>query len=152
MAPRGEKLYGKLDGGEVKPFLLPLQMEDSRGTRTGGVPSDVYPSYSSAVESTFLPDTSVTSVRSKADGKDVEETYDLAEYGYGKNYVKVLKVRREGDVHHIREYEVNTHLQLDSREDFLQGVNKHIIATDTQKNTVYVLAKKFGVSWPFGSV
>ncbi|KAE8739792.1 hypothetical protein FOCC_FOCC014717 [Frankliniella occidentalis] len=111
---------------------------------------DLQPPYSSAVETPFLPDDLRTPAGSSAPckDKDANEAYELAEYGYGKNYVKILKVRRDGLRHSIREYEVNTHLQLDSREDFLRGDNKHVIATDSQKNTVYVLAKKFGIQSP----
>lgn len=76
------------------------------------------------------------------------EDYELAEYGYGKNHVKLLHVQRNGRVHTIREYEVDTHLKLDSKRDYLEGNNKGIIATDTQKNTVYILAKKHGVKSP----
>ncbi|XP_049831366.1 uricase isoform X1 [Schistocerca gregaria] len=77
-----------------------------------------------------------------------EARYELHEYGYGKNYVKLLHVKRDGATHSIREYEVNTHLRLNSKRDYLAGDNRHIIATDTQKNTVYVLAKKHGVESP----
>ncbi|XP_052129921.1 uricase [Frankliniella occidentalis] len=122
--------------------MNPQSRDEARGA------GDVQPSYSSAVETPFLPEDLRTPAGSSAPGKDANEAYELAEYGYGKNYVKILKVRRDGLRHSIREYEVNTHLQLDSREDFLQGDNKHIIATDTQKNTVYVLAKKFGIKSP----
>jgi urate oxidase len=34
---------------------------------------------------------------------------------------------------------------LSSEKDYLLGDNSDIIATDSQKNTVYVLAKKFGI-------
>lgn len=77
---------------------------------------------------------------------DSTNQYELHEYGYGKNSIKLLHVQRQGALHTVREYEVDTHLRLDSQSDYLTGVNKHIIATDTQKNTVYVLAKKYGVS------
>lgn len=76
------------------------------------------------------------------------EEYEIAEYGYGKNHVKLLHVQRNGPVHTIREYEIDTHLKLDSKKDYLEGNNKDIIATDTQKNTVYILAKKHGVKSP----
>jgi urate oxidase len=79
-------------------------------------------------------------------GKEDREGYELGQYGYGKNYVKLLHVHREGGFHTIREYEVDTHLKLQSKKDFVAGDNKDIIATDTQKNIVYVLAKKYGVS------
>ena len=65
---------------------------------------------------------------------------------YGKNYVRLLHVRREGRQHYIRELEVNTKLTLNNAKDYMKGDNSSIIATDTQKNTVYILAKKFGVS------
>jgi urate oxidase len=75
-----------------------------------------------------------------------EGPYEFGEYGYGKNSVKLLHVRRDGTFHTIREYEVSTHLKLLSKKDFTTGDNKDIIATDTQKNIVYILAKKYGVS------
>jgi urate oxidase len=88
--------------------------------------------------------------KSKEDNTHHEEErkggYELGQYGYGKNSVKLLHVRREGTFHTIREYEVDTHLKLQSKKDFIAGDNKDIIATDTQKNIVYVLAKKYGVS------
>jgi urate oxidase len=51
-------------------------------------------------------------------------------------------------VHIVKELEVSTRLTLSSQKDYLQGDNSDIIATDSQKNTVYVLAKKFGVKSP----
>jgi len=82
----------------------------------------------------------------RRDDEESEVPYELAQYGYGKNSVKLLHVRRDGPFHTIREYEVSTHLKLLSKKDFMAGDNKDIIATDTQKNTVYILAKKHGVS------
>jgi Uricase (urate oxidase) len=75
-----------------------------------------------------------------------EDKYELGQYGYGKNHIKLLHTHRDGAFHTIREYEVDTHLKLHSNKDFIAGDNKDIIATDTQKNTVYVLAKRNGVS------
>ena len=74
---------------------------------------------------------------------------DLAfeDTGYGKNYVKLLYVRREGDLHHIKEIEVNTQLTLNDHKDYIHANNSSIVATDTQKNTVYILAKMKGVRW-----
>jgi urate oxidase len=68
--------------------------------------------------------------------------------GYGKNYIKLLHIRRDGVRHHIKEFEVNTHLTLDSKKDYLEGDNSDIVATDSQKNTVYILAKNHGVKSP----
>jgi urate oxidase len=50
--------------------------------------------------------------------------------------------------HSIKEIEVSTRLTLSSQKDYLKGDNSDIIATDSQKNTVYVLAKKYGVKSP----
>ncbi|GLV42504.1 Urate oxidase [Carabus blaptoides fortunei] len=76
------------------------------------------------------------------------EDYEFGNYGYGKNHVKLLYVNRDGTHHNIREYEVDTHLKLKTQYDYLHGNNRDIIATDSQKNTVYVLAKKHGVKTP----
>ena len=78
---------------------------------------------------------------------------DLAEFqfidrGYGKYWVKMLHLERNGNVHSIKEYEVSTLITLNSDKDFKQGDNSDIIATDSQKNTVYLLAKKHGVGSP----
>ena len=75
--------------------------------------------------------------------------YELGAYGYGKNHIKLLHVRREDAYRHdIREYEVDTHLRLGTQKDYFEGNNRDIIATDSQKNTVYLLAKKYGVKSP----
>lgn len=74
--------------------------------------------------------------------------YEFGSYGYGKNHVKLLYVHRDGNFHEIREYEVDTHLRLSTQKDYLEGDNEDIIATDSQKNTVYLLAKKHGLQTP----
>lgn len=65
--------------------------------------------------------------------------------GYGKNYVKLLYLRRDGDIHFVKELEVSTELTLNNVKDYTHGDNSDIIATDSQKNTVYVMAKQHGV-------
>lgn len=72
---------------------------------------------------------------------------------------------RKGGEHNIRELEVTTLLTLDNNkvtnthtyslmmyivcgQDYETGDNSDIIATDSQKNTVYVLAKQHGVASP----
>lgn len=60
-----------------------------------------------------------------------------------------MYVHRENALHHeIREYEVDTHLRLISQKDYMEGDNHDIIATDSQKNTVYLMAKKHGIRSP----
>ncbi|XP_037795200.1 uricase-like [Penaeus monodon] len=78
----------------------------------------------------------------------MDENFEWVHRGYGKNNVKLLHLRREGPVHTVKEYEVNTALTLDSDKDYIVGDNSDIIATDSQKNTVYILAKNHGVKSP----
>jgi len=75
-------------------------------------------------------------------------SYAIVDDGYGKNNVKLLHIRREGPLHSIQELEVDTQLTLSSKKDYTNGDNSDVIATDSQKNTVYLLAKKHGVSSP----
>lgn len=71
---------------------------------------------------------------------------DIVESRYGKNFVKLLHVKKDGNVHYIKELEVCTAITLNNHRDYLFGDNADIVATDTQKNTVYVLAKQYGVT------
>ncbi|KAG1671111.1 Uricase [Nymphon striatum] len=63
---------------------------------------------------------------------------------YGKIGVKILYVNRDSPVHQIKEFQVGTALKNDS-DDELHGDNRKIVPTDTQKNTIYILAKKYGI-------
>lgn len=51
--------------------------------------------------------------------------YEISDSGYGKDHVKILHVRRDGAVHHIKEFEVNTHLKLYSKKDYMHGKCAH---------------------------
>lgn len=80
--------------------------------------------------------------------------HKITNYGYGKDKVKILHVNRNGPVHTVNEFEVSTRLQLYSKKDYIYGDNSDIVATDSQKNTIYLLAKKHGIKSPedFGIV
>lgn len=54
------------------------------------------------------------------DGEFVSE-YQITDSGYGKDNVKLLHIERNGTVHNIKEFEVNTHLTLYSKKDYLNG-------------------------------
>jgi len=86
--------------------------------------------------------------------KMVGDMFKIVDSAYGKTGVKILHVSKAGSVHSIRELEVVTLLTLDNTKDYETGDNEDIVATDSQKNTVYVLAKKFGITTPeeFGLV
>jgi len=74
--------------------------------------------------------------------------FQISEKEYGKTGVKLLFVSKEGGRHTIKELEVETSLTLNSEKDFRSGDNSDIIATDSQKNTVYILSKQYGVESP----
>jgi len=78
----------------------------------------------------------------------VTDSFKIIESSYGKGGVKILHVSKQGSVHTIRELEVETLLTLNNHKDYETGDNSDIIATDTQKNTVFILAKQFGISSP----
>ncbi|NP_001002332.1 uricase [Danio rerio] len=73
------------------------------------------------------------------------QNVEFVRTGYGKNMVKVLHIRREGNHHHIIELIANVQLTLKTRKDYLTGDNSDIIPTDTVKNTVHALAKLKGI-------
>lgn len=80
--------------------------------------------------------------------KEQSQQYEITNKGYGKDAVKVMHINRKGLVHSIQELEVGTHLKLYSNKDYMQGNNSDVVATDSQKNTVYLLAKKHGIESP----
>lgn len=77
-----------------------------------------------------------------------DSRYEISSSRYGKNGVRLLHIARSGEVETARELEVSTRLRLSNTEDYTRGDNRYIVATDSQKNIVYVLAKKYGISSP----
>jgi urate oxidase len=65
----------------------------------------------------------------------------LGENMYGKNAVNLSKIIRHADHHEFRQISVNISLEGDFETVYTQGDNAKILPTDTQKNTVYALAK-----------
>lgn len=61
--------------------------------------------------------------------------------GYGKSGVRLLKIKRSGKYHDIKQIEVATELKLANYQDYMTGNNASVVPTDTQKNTVLALAK-----------
>ncbi|WP_409490257.1 factor-independent urate hydroxylase [Amycolatopsis sp. cmx-11-12] len=61
---------------------------------------------------------------------------------YGKAEVRLVTVQREGAVHHLKDLTVSTSLRGDLAATHLTGDNADVVATDTQKNTVYAFAKE----------
>jgi urate oxidase len=66
----------------------------------------------------------------------------LAANRYGKERVRVLRIRREGAQQTVHEVEVSVALEGDFSGAYLGSDNSQVVPTDTMKNTVHVLAKK----------
>jgi urate oxidase len=64
---------------------------------------------------------------------------------YGKAEVRLVRVTRDGDRHQIKDLNVSTSLRGDFADAHLLGDNAKVVATDTQKNTVYAFAQQYGV-------
>jgi len=68
---------------------------------------------------------------------------------YGKDNVRVLKVQRNGDgTQDVTEMTVCTLLEGEIAESWTRADNVNIVATDTQKQTTYVMAKQHPVDPP----
>lgn len=65
----------------------------------------------------------------------------LTKNAYGKNAINLSKIIRHADHHEFRQISVNVSLQGDFETAHTLGDNSNILPTDTQKNTVYALAK-----------
>ncbi len=60
---------------------------------------------------------------------------------YGKSDVRLVKVNRDADRHELTEARVDVDLEGDFEVAHVKGDNTGLLATDTMRNTVYVLAK-----------
>jgi urate oxidase len=67
---------------------------------------------------------------------------------YGKAETHLVRVYRNGDVHEMRDLLVSIALAGDLEAVHLEGDNSAVLATDTQKNTVYAFAREHAVGRP----
>ncbi len=65
----------------------------------------------------------------------------LGENRYGKSRVRLLKLVREAEAHHVYDWTVEVLLRGDFGAAFTDGDNSRLLPTDTMKNTVYSLAR-----------
>jgi urate oxidase len=75
-------------------------------------------------------------------------TIRLGENQYGKAETHMVRVTRggpHGSVHEIKDVSVSVALAGDFAASHLEGDNSNVVATDTQKNTVYAFARDEGV-------
>ncbi len=64
----------------------------------------------------------------------------IVQHTYGKSKVRLTKVSRRADRHDLEELCVDISLAGDFEETYTTGDNSRIVATDSMKNTVYLLA------------
>ena len=65
---------------------------------------------------------------------------------YGKAETRVVRIVRDTPRHEIRDLNVTTSLQGDFAAAHTDGDQSQVLPTDTQKNTAFAFAKKYGVS------
>jgi urate oxidase len=65
----------------------------------------------------------------------------LIQNSYGKSRVRLTKVTRHSDRHELVEIDVAIELEGNFAASYTAGDNRTVIATDSLKNTVYVLAR-----------
>jgi len=65
----------------------------------------------------------------------------LKDFTYGKGRVRVMRVKRDSARHEVRELNVKVMLQGDFAESFTSSDNSSVIATDTIKNIVNIVAR-----------
>lgn len=61
--------------------------------------------------------------------------------GYGKNAVRIMRVKKDRNWYSICELRLNVELQLSTTKDYKSGDNSDVVATDSMKNTIHVMAK-----------
>jgi urate oxidase len=64
----------------------------------------------------------------------------LTAHRYGKSRVRLMKVLRDGDLHTIKELTARVLLEGAFQRSYTDADNTNVVATDTMKNTLYVLA------------
>ena len=68
-------------------------------------------------------------------------TIVLGDNQYGKAETHVVRVSRDGATHEIKDVNVSIALAGDFDASHLEGDNRNVVPTDTQKNTVFAFAK-----------
>lgn len=64
----------------------------------------------------------------------------LSTNNYGKSQVRLLRITRGEEAHHLKDISVDIQFEGDFEEVYTRGDNHKVLPTDTMKNTVYALA------------
>lgn len=79
--------------------------------------------------------------RSESETATMTDRIVLGPNQYGKAEVRVVKVTRDTERHKIEDLNVTSQLRGDFQAAHLSGDNGHVVATDTQKNTIFAFAR-----------
>src|SRR5438128_1055610 len=81
-------------------------------------------------------------LRHGQDARATSMSFELSHNAYGKSAVRLTKVVRNGARHEL--FEIDAAIQLEGAFEpaYHDGDNRNVVATDSIKNTVYVLAKE----------
>lgn len=66
----------------------------------------------------------------------------LSSNNYGKSRVRLVRITRGEEAHHLKDISVDIQFEGDFEEVHTHGDNRKVLPTDTMKNTVYVLASR----------
>ncbi|MGW4633354.1 factor-independent urate hydroxylase [Nocardia sp. NPDC004415] len=69
----------------------------------------------------------------------------LTDNRYGKSENRIVRFHKENARHEIRDVNVSTTLRGDFAAAYTDGDQRHVLPTDSQKNTAFVFAKKPGL-------
>lgn len=69
----------------------------------------------------------------------------LGQNQYGKAENRVVRITRDGAIHHIKDLNVSVALSGDLAATHLTGSNTDVLTTDATKNTVFAFAKEHGI-------
>jgi len=72
----------------------------------------------------------------------------LGDNQYGKAETRLVRIVRDGPRHEIRDLNVTTALRGPFEAAYLEGDQSLVLPTDSQKNTAYAFAKRYGVASP----
>jgi urate oxidase len=72
----------------------------------------------------------------------------LSHSAYGKSKIRIVQVLRGGERHDLRDLTVAIRFRGQYDESYTDGDNRHVLPTDTMKNTVYALAARDGIHEP----
>ncbi len=64
----------------------------------------------------------------------------LSSSNYGKSRVRLVRITRGEEAHHLKDISVDIQFEGDFEEAHTHGDNRKVLPTDTMKNTVYALA------------